>query len=345
MNSTFVSLMLASFLFVQSCYAGALNPLASYVSLEGQIMAAEDISAIAKKGEFLIIASDEAAGEGNHKNYIQLLKKASDGAYHVHHNILLLEGNKKEGKEMDIEGIAVEGNTAYIIGSHALKRRKLKEHKKYQKNRRVFFDSSIKREKNRDYLYRIEIDADGKVLKKDRITLRDIIGSDPALKTFSSIPSKENGIDIEGIAVKDGDLYVGFRGPVFRGNYVPVMRLKFDDAKHTYEILYVTLGGRGIRSITRVSDGFLILAGAVGDSDTSYQLYHWDGKDVTPGKDRSAESIGKLRLLVEIRPPQGGKAEGLTVLQEEEGLYQLMIVFDGVKDINKVMQYLLIPKP
>ena len=32
-----------------------------------------------------------------------------------------------------------------------------------------------------------------------------------------SIPSKDNGLDIEGLAVKEGRLLLGLRGPVLRG--------------------------------------------------------------------------------------------------------------------------------
>ena len=51
------------------------------------------------------------------------------------------------------------------------------------------------------------------------------------LQRFTQIPSKENGVDIEAIAVKgkDGDkLHLGFRGPVLRDNLVPIMVLDFN---------------------------------------------------------------------------------------------------------------------
>ena len=88
--------------------------------------------------------------------------------------------------------------------------------------------------------------------------------------------SKENGVHIEGIAVKGGVLYLGFRDPVFRDTYVPVMTRKFDDPADTHDLLFVRLGGRGLRSLACVSDGFLNIAGPVGDGPGSYQLYHWD---------------------------------------------------------------------
>ena len=346
MKTIFVNIVAVICILLQNTsYGKELQPFGSSVKLPDDIKAAEDVSAIAKIGSLLVIGADEGVGEGENENYIQLLKKDTDGSYKVHNNILLFKGNKKEGKEMDIEGLTVEGNYAYIIGSHSSKRQKVKEDKKYKKNRKKFQDGKIEDERNRDWLYRLTINSDGKDVNKEKITLREIIKNDPVLKTFSSIPSKENGIDIEGISAKDGWLYIGFRGPVFRENYVPVMKLKFDDAEDTYDLLYIKLGGRGIRDMASVSDGFLILAGPIGGGPASYQLYHWDGNDVIPGKNRKAVDIGKIRLLGEIRPPQDGKAEGVVVIQEEESLYQLIIAYDGVKDKNNIMQYFRISKP
>jgi hypothetical protein len=192
-------------------------------------------------------------------------------------------------------------------------------------------------------LYRLTIDSQGKEVKKEKISLREIIENDAVFKTFSNIPSKENGVDIEGLTEKDGWLYIGFRGPVFRGNYVPVMKLQFDDPKDTYKLLYTELGGRGIRGMTSVSDGFLILAGPVGDGLVSYQLYHWDGKDVISGKDRKIADIGKTRLLGDILSPENGKSEGVVVIQEDDTFYQLIIVYDGVKNKDNIMQRFRVP--
>jgi hypothetical protein len=148
------------------------------------------------------------------------------------------------------------------------------------------------------------------------------------LKTFAQIPSKENGVDIEGIAVRDDRLYAAFRGPVLRDGYVPVLVFAFaepDDAKKRY----VNLGGRGIRDIVRVNDGFLLIGGPVADEPVSFELYFWDGSDGVPGNDvpdlKSPESLGRIPL-----PDKDAKAEGITLLQEDDSHYEVMIVYDGV---------------
>lgn len=337
MKITLTNCLAISFIFLLqsfSTYGKELQPTLPPIKLPNNIMAATDISAIAKLDSFLVIGSDEGGGEDGNKNYIQLLSKNLEN-YQIHNNILLFKGNKSDGKEMDIEGLAVERRTLYVIGSHSLKRKKLKSDSKYEKNRKLFKDKKIKHEKNRDWLYRLKFDATGTEIAKDKITLRTILDNDPVLKTFSHIPGKENGIDIEGIAIKNKWLYIGFRGPVFRENYVPIIKLQFDAPKDTYHLLYVQLGGRGIRDITSVSDGFLILAGSVGNSQNSYQLYHWDGKDMIHGENRKAQDIGNIHLFGNIQTPKNGKAEGLVVTQEDSTSYQLIVAYDGIKTLQR----------
>lgn len=325
-------------------YGKELQPVVNLMKLPDDIMAAEDVSAIAKIDSFFVIGSDESVGDKD-KNYIQLLKKGAGENYEVHSNILLFEGSETEGKEMDIEGLATEGDKVFVVGSHSSKRKVIKENKKYKKNREKFHKDKVEDERNRDWLYQLTIDSQGEEVTREKITLRKIIESDSVLKTFRNIPSKENGIDIEGLAAKNEWLYIGFRGPVFRGNYVPVMKLKFDDPEGTYKLLYVELNGLGIRDMTSVSDGFLIVAGPVGDGPASYQLYHWDGKDVIPGKDLAVKDIGKISLLSEIIPPEGGKAEGVVVVQEEEALYKLIIAYDGVENKDNILQGFHLARP
>jgi hypothetical protein len=308
---------------------GKLSAVTS-VSFKGAVRAPEDISGIAKVGPFLVIGSDEATGPDETENHIQVLKKTSKDRYEVYGDIHLFDGNKKDGKEMDIEGIAAVGERVYVVGSHSFKRKRSKEDRKYKGNLRTFLADKVEHEKNRDWLYRLKIDAQGKASEKQRIRLRKLISGDGVLKLFHNIPSKENGVDIEGIAATEEWLYLGLRGPVLRNNYVPVIRLKFDDPESIYELLYVNLGGRGIRDISRVSDGFLIIAGPPGDGPASYQLYHWDGRDTVPGKDRVSEEIGVTSLLGEISPPDNGKAEGIVILQEQPKRYEFIIVYDGI---------------
>lgn len=306
-----------------------------FISISGSVIELENVSAVARFRSFLIIGSDEGTGKEKDENRIQLLTMNADGSCTVADSILLMHG---EGKELDVEGICAEGDLVYVVGSHSSKRKKVKEDSSWKKNRETFHQDKIEDEASRDWLFRLRLNEDGKALAKDRISLRGIIRNDPALKAFCDIPSKENGVDIEGLAIKDGWLHVGFRGPVFRDNYVPVLRLRWEEPDK-YELLYVRLGGRSIRDLAAVSDGFLILAGPVGDGTDPHQIYYWNGKDTVPGKDRRPEDTGRLRLLGEIAPPDKDfKAEGLAVLEEGQDSWQLVIAYDGAKDQNRLLQ-------
>ena len=117
---------------------------------------------------------------------------------------------------------------------------------------------------------------------------------------------------------------------MLRGNWVPVMRLRFD-APDDYSLRFVRLGGRGIRGMASVSTGFVLLAGPMADGPGSYQIYHWDGKDTVPGSDRAHAEMGRVDLLGEVAHPEDGKAEGIVVLDESASGYELLLVFDGVE--------------
>ena len=307
--------------------------------LPAGIIAPEDISGIAKHGRFLLLGADEARDDG--LNAVQVLVRDGNGRLELvpELQIDLFTGEEDDegGTELDIEGIAVDGKSVVVLGSHSAKRPRLKEEKTYAKNLKRLKVKAIKAEPNRARIYRLKIDAAGNTKAKKHISLGKLLKKHPVLKAYVPLPSKENGIDIEGIALHDGLLYLGFRGPVFRDGYVPVMVIDFEDTDD-HELRFVRLGGRGIRDVTRVSDGFLIIAGPVGDGSASYPLYHWDGNDMVPGKKRHGRAIGTVKLLTEIEPPKKGKAEGLTVISEKSDSYDLLIAYDGVKNSGKVLQ-------
>ena len=335
------------------CASPGLTSAASgrFDALPDGIIAPEDISGLAMFGEFLLVGADEAklVSEDPEKglNAVQVLSRSSGGQLELDadRQIDLFEGteDKQGGTEMDIEGIAVEGDTVIVVGSHSAKRPRLKENKKYAKNREKLEAKAILPEPNRGRIYRLTLDDDARVVAKKHISLSKLLAKHPVLGLYVPLPSKENGIDIEGVALSAGKLYLGFRGPVFRDGYVPVMVLDFDRPKKN-ELLFVRLGGRGIRDITRVEDGFLIIAGAVGDGPASYQLYHWDGSDMVPGKKRKGQDLGVVRLLAEIDPPASGKAEGVTVITETDSGYHLLIAFDGVEDTGQVLLHMSVSK-
>ncbi|MDJ0716808.1 MAG: DUF3616 domain-containing protein [Prochloraceae cyanobacterium] len=292
------------------------------IEFKGDIHKEEDISAIASFNRFLVIGSDET------KKKIQVLKKIEDNSYKVSHDIKLPVSEGSDKEEFDIEGMEIgKDNTLFVIGSHSLKRKKVKPEKTYEENRERI--ATVEPEDKRNRIFKLTLDSETGELNGsiESINIKETILQDKVLKIFTQIPSKENGIDIEGIAVDGDQLYLGFRGPVLRLNYVPVVVTKFDNPSD-YEIRYVNLGGNGIRDLTQVKDGFLMISGPVGDGEGSYQLYFWDGSDSIPGRDKQKEA--QISLLGKIPSPRGAKAEGITVMEEISSVYKVIIVYDGL---------------
>jgi hypothetical protein len=166
----------------------------------------------------------------------------------------------------------------------------------------------------------------GVMLLADRINMRANLLRDPVLGRFCNIPSKENGLDIEGMAVDGDRVYLGLRSPVLRGNLVPLVVFDFDRPR-AYQLLYLDLGGQGIRELQKVNTGFLVLGGPPGDGPGDYSLYLWDGRDRVPGSDLPEGGLDKLGDL----PKRDGNPEGIAVLQDEAGEWELLVVFDGVE--------------
>ena len=183
-------------------------------------------------------------------------------------------------------------------------------------------------EPDRAFLGRFGLGADGKPTAVEATKLRKFLKAHPVLGLFAGVPGKENGIDLEGVAAVGDRLYIGCRGPVLRGNWTPVVRCRFGEPVADPEVLYLPLGGRGVRDLARVRDGFLVLAGPVGDGPGSFQVYHWDGLDCLPGT-RETGRPGRVNLLGEVSPDGGPKAEALAVLAETDAGYEVLVVFDG----------------
>lgn len=292
------------------------------IKVEGKVKKKEDISAVVYMDKMIVVGSDETT-------HIQILKlQESNG------KLSYIAGKKQRinlldsDEEVDIEGIAHSGNTFYIVGSHSLKRKKVKADKTYNENRERL--ETIVLEESKNNIFRLDIDAETGKASSDimKISVKDILSSDPVIGVFTNIPSKENGVDIEGIAVDNNKIYLGFRGPVLRLNYVPIMMLTFDNPKD-YKLVYVNLGGQGIRDIVKVKDGFLIIGGPVGDKQGVYQLWHWNGLDCIPD-----ENIGKklyVTKLGEIPTPNETKAEGIDIIEETDDYYKVIIVYDGAE--------------
>jgi len=278
--------------------------------------AVDDLSGVVKVGDYLLLGNDEG------HRLLVCRSGAQPDTWAIAHSVDVSSAED----ETDIEALTYADGFLYVVGSHSLRRRSLKpDGMSVRQNRKRF--ARIDRQKTRNRLYRIPFDKQSGLLgKPSSINLSKRLRKDAFLGPFTRIPSKENGIDIEGMAAHQTRLFLGFRGPVLRHNLVPVMVLDFDRPKR-YELRFVDLQGQGIRDMVSLGDALLLLAGPVGDAPGPFRLWLWEGRDQLPGIDRCARPAA---LLGDVGVPPGGRAEGLALLKAKGERVDLLLVIDGV---------------
>ena len=315
---------------------------AGKVEMAGEWNDPTNFSGAAIVGGMLLIGSDEVG-------YLQVGrdKEGKGVRFERSHEIELTPKQGGEDVEVDVEALAVDKNTVYALGSHSRTRKRIDRPKdaaaSYKANVKRFSDPQ-EPAPERDKLYRFVFDpATGKPTAPPKeISLRAVIDGQAILRGFPAtkstdpaiaskepaIASKENGVDLEGLAADGATLFAGFRGPVLRHGFAPVLKFTFD-APDKAELIFVPLDGRGIRDLAKVPDGILVLAGPSGDSDQSHRLYRWNGKDCIPGTDGPG---GKLEYLGEVPTEPGGKAEAVVVNAAETDAYVVTFFYDSLKN-------------
>lgn len=252
-----------------------------------------NISGLVITDSFAALATDEGTA-------IQILPKQQGQFISEKSGVVNLTN---DGLELDLEGLAWEEPFLYAIGSHSKKRKKIKDDASEKKNLKRL--SPIISEPSRHKLFQIELSPAGKVLNIQSKSLDEFILENEILAPFAALPSKENGIDIEGIAVKDKQLWIGFRGPVLRGNYATILELELKPKKFKLkkpQLKLVNLGGLGIRDMVATNNGVKLLAGPVNEIPVLYQVFDWQG----------GNQFEALKPKTTIRNLQG-KPECLTI--------------------------------
>ncbi|MEV6601754.1 DUF3616 domain-containing protein [Actinoplanes sp. NPDC051346] len=257
--------------------------------------------------------------------------------------------------EADIEGLARSGPFLWAVGSHSLRRKQIKaRHSGAKALKRL---ARVEGQDNRQILVRLPItDVGGLPTPTDAVVvdgvshraavlagrddLRALLRDDVHLGPFLAIPGKDNGLDIEGIAVHGDRVYLGLRGPVLRG-WAFVLELRpyadahrpdrlrlrpFDDGS-PYRKHVLDLDGLGVRDLCPAGDDLLILAGPTMDLDGPVRIYRWHGacRVELPAIARSEELTRELELTY---GEGDDHAEGLAVLGPvEDG--RLLVVYDS----------------
>jgi hypothetical protein len=280
------------------------------------------------------------------------------------------EDAEDDFEEADLEGLDYKDGYVWLVGSHSLKRKKV-DKKDDEDDKDEWVKDSIKNlakvtsDGNRFLLARIPVvEEDGTyTLKKEveaggekrmaalldctttgsRIT--EAIAEDKHLKKFLSIPGKDNGFDIEGLARVGSRVFIGLRGPVLRGwavileiepeasegdpSKLQLKKINPDNPESsTYRKHFLDLNGLGIRDMFAQGSDLLILAGPTMELDGPIAIYRWKG-----GAQPEGESVVARSELPKVGDVPYGvgedRAEGMTLFSADgNGGASILVVYD-----------------
>ncbi|MDA9414079.1 hypothetical protein XH81_04265 [Bradyrhizobium sp. CCBAU 25360] len=248
--------------------------------------------------------------------------------------------------ELDAEAVAYADGSFYVIGSHGRPRHHPEDAKKEAKNRakaaatrRIFRIRFA-----RDAIDRETGNLSGAVEIIPSIELARLIPREPELTAAFDRELADNGLTIEGLAVRGGQLYLGMRGPVVSNTpasdcevdgtaavlVVPIETV-FTGGSDQTNFKHVDLGRdthqrtRGIRDMAPYDGAFLMLAGPVNDPPDGtpipkgdYSIYRWDGHS------------RKATLLADLGGfPEKVKPEALLPLDRSGNSVRALLFFDG----------------
>jgi Protein of unknown function (DUF3616) len=235
--------------------------------------------------------------------------------------VLLADG------DLDAEGAATDGGFAYVTGSHSRMRGRCIANL------------------GRRHVYRLPLQPDGRVQPSaqpadDQGRLWRLLSTNAELGPFvdKCLGKDGHGINIEGIAARNGQLYFGFREPA-RDKKAYILRVAarplFEGGDLAPRLFAAEVGrASGIRDLLAVPEGILVLVGPDDDSkkDVPWWIGFWDGSD--------ANAAITLRHLAELKLPaiSGNdcqkeiKPEAMTLLADGPDYRRLLILSDGMCD-------------
>ncbi len=262
-------------------------------------------------------------------------------------------------KELDLEALAISGEYLFATASASTKRKKpkgksvSKDHKRLTTLSRackkpiiLTLNGTDKEIYPSDLLYVLKIvqDRRGNPLLKSHsvFNLRASLQRAKAYIATSDKPSKDNGLDVEGITVANHELLLGLRGPVLRGHALvasyPLETILRKSAsvktiRRAPTMYFLYLGGLGIRALETVRDSVYIIAGMTMDiAKADFSLYKWNGKTDTFKQKKVKYSKDEFCHLIDISPKNLDlKPESLTFDEKSE---QLFIHCDGEEELK-----------
>lgn len=351
------------------------NPLLRFESPPAKLT--DSLSAAVFVGDSLWVASDELTS-------VERLV-TDDGLTFQHHKSFALNElvtlpalGTDFDQEIDIEGMDFRDSHLWLVGSHSIKRKKVEKSDAGPDSKLIKKLAKTETDGNRFILARIPLIAanesgglellkrvedppgSGRILQAsqlpgdtrrnaltDALKQAELGKGDVHLGSFLNVPGKDNGIDIEGLAVVGEKVFVGLRGPVLRG-WAIVLELSVGTSDPTQLVLknlgtdarpykkhFLDLGGLGIRDLCVHGQDLLVLAGPTMNLDGPTVLYRW--KNALNTSDESV--VRGAQLVHEIDIPFGSgtdHAEGIAIVPGNEPQIQILVVYDSPGVARKV---------
>lgn len=262
-----------------------------------------NLSGAAFTGDWLWVAGDEACGLDRLRRLDPVGREAlrfGDVRDFPLADLLNLPGAADE--EADLEGLAVADGFLWVVGSHGLKRKNAKPDRSHADNAKRLTKVALDGNRRLLACLPIEPDEQGEPclvrqaqdgrralrLKGDAQAnqLTHALADDPHFGPYMAIPGKDNGFDIEGLAVDGRRLLLGLRGPVLRGWSALLeiavelrgdqLRLAPLDTSGTLvRKHFLQLDGLGVRDLHFSGDDLYILAGPTMVLNGDIRVFKW----------------------------------------------------------------------
>jgi len=262
-----------------------------------------NLSGAAFTGDWLWVAGDEACGLDRLRRLdpvgSETLRFGEVRDFPLA-DLLDLPGAADE--EADLEGMAVADGYLWVVGSHGLKRKNIKPDRAHADNAKRL--AKVALDANRRLLACLPIEADAQGapcllrqatdgrrslrLKGDAQAnlLTRALAHDPHFGPYMAIPGKDNGFDVEGLAVDGSRLLLGLRWPVLRG-WSALLEIRIevraddlrlaplDDKGTLVRKHFLPLDGLDIRDLHFSGDDLYILAGPTMVLNGDIRVFKW----------------------------------------------------------------------
>ena len=238
--------------------------------------------------------------------------------------------------DLDGEGVAYAGGAFYVTGSHGRPRHEKEALKKAEDTRKAKAQADAQTKASAQVI-RVRFDLSavddrGKLFGRPEIkvstALSAFINKQSELEHLFNKPLDENGLTVEGVAVRGEQMYFGMRGPILANNDAAILSVPlaalFEGQNGAGRLHRLNLEKRrGVRDLVEFEKGFLLIAGPVNDPKDDkveggdYSVVWWDGENQTK-RLGDLEGYGK-----KVKP------EALVPIDRKNDKLHVLLFFDG----------------